>query len=333
MPVIAGDPPVFAACFNDRYLPHAATMIRSFAASAVTPSRWYLIADESVEPGELRQLLNFARSCGITAEPLDIPDELVAPFEDKARYPRSAWYRTALADALPGEGRLVYLDSDLIVLHDLKPLWETSLGEGHLFAALCTPSYAGSGVLNNERLGLPYSAGYFNSGVMVMDLALMRAEGFRERTAKYVQTTGRPELIFADQDALNVVFAGRWTPIDPKWNCLGTILLPFMIGGSWSDDIHHDRLVLERAARSPGVVHFDGPAIMKPWNKRCFNPFAPLYREYRAMTPWPLGVLEGRPRDAVLSKVPPRVQAKVWQYRLRRRRRRATAKHAPRTTR
>ena len=114
-----------------------------------------------------------------------------------------------------------------------------------------------------------------------------------------------------------MVLAGRWTALDPAWNCLSSILFPFVSGASWADDIHHDVLVLERAARSPAIVHFDGPVALKPWRRRSFHPFADLYRRYRAMTPWPLTELEGRRRDALLSRVPPRVQAKLWQLRLR----------------
>ena len=43
---------------------------------------------------------------------------------------------------------------------------------------------------------------------------------------------------------VNVVFAGEWTPLDPKWNCLTTILLPYVLGASWADDRHHDPVAL-----------------------------------------------------------------------------------------
>ena len=310
------DEPVLAACFNQAYLPHVAALLRSVATSTLRPTRWYLVGDESVEPAALRQLLDFARSCGMNAEPLRISEALVAPFEDVERYPRAVWYRTVLAEALPHERRLVYLDSDVLVLHDLQALWQTQLAEGHFFAALAHPSYGDTGMINTERLGLPHAAPYFNSGVMVMDLELMRSKGFRERTVEFVLSGGRPALVFPEQDAMNVVFADEWTPLDPRWNCLTTILLPFILGASWADDRHHDPVALERAARSPAIVHFEGPSLLKPWHRRCFNPFAHLYREYRAMTPWPLLKLDGRRRDAVLSRMPPRLQATVWRTRL-----------------
>jgi len=311
--------PVLAACFNRPYVPHVATMLRSYSESVSRPGRWYLVGDGSVDRDLLRQLLDFARACGITAEALRIPDELVAGFERgaSARYPRVAWYRAVLADALPHEDRLLYLDADMLVLHDLEGLWETQLGDGHLLGAVCHPSY-GTARIECLRLGLPPHAPLLNSGVMLMDLARMRAESFASGIRDFVVGAGRPELRYADQDAMNVVFAGRWTAVDPAWNCMNVILLPFVSGASWDDDIHHETYVLERAARSPAIVHFDGGKVMRPWHRRCFNPFTGLYRQYRSTTPWPLVELEGDRADVVLSRVPPRLQAKLWLLKHRR---------------
>jgi lipopolysaccharide biosynthesis glycosyltransferase len=310
--------PVLAACFNAPYVPHVATMLRSFAESANGPTRWYLVNDDSVSPAVLKRLLDFARDCGLTAESFSIPDDLVDGFQEGVtrKYPRIAWYRAVLADALAKEDRLLYLDSDLLVLHDLRALWDTALGEGDLFGAVAHPSY-GRASRECQRLGLPLDAPLLNSGVMVMDLAAMRSEEFAQRIQKFVLSPERPELRYADQDAMNVLFAGRWTSLDPTWNCMNVILLPFVAGASWADDIHHDAVLLERAARSPAVVHFEGATVFRPWHRRCFNPFTGLYRHYRSTTPWPLLELEGGRRDEFLSRLPPRAQAKVWQFRNR----------------
>jgi hypothetical protein len=111
---------------------------------------------------------------------------------------------------------------------------------------------------------------------------------------------------------MNILFAGRWTALDPTWNCSTSIVLPFVSGGSWSDDVHHDAATLERAARSPAIVHFEGARVLRPWHRRCFHPFAGLYRQYRAQTPWPLERLEGTRSDALMGLVPPRLQAELW---------------------
>ncbi|MBV9042840.1 MAG: hypothetical protein JOZ68_17705 [Acidimicrobiia bacterium] len=305
---------VLAACFNQKYVPQAATMLRSFADSVTTPARWYLVADDSVDQPTHDRLVDFARSRGLTAEAARIPDDLVAGFDDCGYLPRIAWYRAVLAEAFCDEDRLIYLDSDLLVLHDLRPLWEAKLRPGDYFGAIGQPSYGDAAILA-AGVGLSPDTPYFNSGVMLMDLALMRAEQFARRTREFAVSDDRPELPTADQCAMNALFNDRWTSLDPTWNCMSSIMLPFLFGAEWRDDRFHDAVTLERAARAPAVVHFEGPAVLKPWNARCFNPFADLYRTYRAETPWPLDALEGRRHDAWFARMSPRLQARVWQFR------------------
>lgn len=110
---------------------------------------------------------------------------------------------------------------------------------------------------------------------MLMDLNQMRRHGFSDRTREYVRSTDRPPLFYNEQDALNAVFGERWTPLDPVWNALTAVLLPFVEGGSWSTDAHHDAWTLERAARSPAIVHFEGAAMLKPWCARCLTRLRP----------------------------------------------------------
>jgi lipopolysaccharide biosynthesis glycosyltransferase len=236
-------------------------------------------------------------------------------------YPRIAWYRAVLADALEHEGRVVYLDSDVLVLHDPATLAQSALRPGDLFGAVCHPSY-GQAAAECARLRLPREAPLFNSGVMVMDLEGMRRERFAESIREFVQRPDRPVLRYADQDAMNIAYAGRWTQLDPAWNCLNVILQPFTAGASWADDVHHEPWVLERAARSPAIVHFEGAKVLRPWHRRCFNPFADLYRRYRATTPWPLKALDGTRQDDVLRHLPPRLQARLWALQQARARRR-----------
>src|SRR2546423_2040984 len=138
-------------------------MLRSFATSPTGPARWYLIDDGSVAPDVLDTLLEFARGCGIQAESLTMPDALVAGFDGCGPYPRIAWYRAVLADLLVQEDRVVYLDSDVLVLHDLGALWGTELGGGHLFGAVAHPSYA-AGRDECAPLGLAPDSPIFHSG-------------------------------------------------------------------------------------------------------------------------------------------------------------------------
>lgn len=309
-------PLTIASCCDRGYLPHLATAIRSVSLSGTAVGRWYLFFDDSVAAQDRDRLLSFATECGIAAEGRMIPAELLVGFPAERPSTPIVWLRPLLAELLPDEDCVLSLDCDTLVLHDLGPLWQTELDPGSYFAAVAQPTYRIPNPMH-ARLGIDSTIPYFNAGVMVMDLNLMRAEDFAERTRAFVSRRDRPELAYNEQDAVNLTFPGRWTALDPVWNAMTAVLMPFVEAGEWSSDIHHQAWVLERAARSPAIVHFEGAAMLKPWCHRCFNPFAPLYRELRATTPWPLQELEGGRGDALLSRAPVRAQFGVWLVQLK----------------
>ena len=62
-------------------------------------------------------------------------------------------------------------------------------------------------------LGAPY----FNSGVMIMDLAAFRKEGYGE---KVLQCVTSHAYRHHDQDGLNKVFMGNWSILPLRWNVI-----------------------------------------------------------------------------------------------------------------
>ncbi len=118
--------------------------------------------------------------------------------------------------------RVLYLDADVLVLESVAPLWELDMTS--------KPVAAVTNVLRPESIdrpnasGHPSSQGYFNAGVMLMNLDLMR----REETSRAVHEYGRAhadELIWRDQDAFNVVVGARREVLHPRWNCMNGMLV------------------------------------------------------------------------------------------------------------
>lgn len=68
--------------------------------------------------------------------------------------------------------RILYLDCDAIVRHNLNKLWSTTLDETEVIAAGIKPTVAQK---TRSRLNLPQDCYYYNSGVLLVDLAKWRA--------------------------------------------------------------------------------------------------------------------------------------------------------------
>ena len=109
---------------------------------------------------------------------------------------------------------MIYLDPDTLILNPISPLERLDL-EGNLFAAAAHTAFSQlTDPVNRVRLhsDSPIN-GYFNSGVLVMDLAAQRRELDPEDIFRYAADHAA-ELILPDQDLLNALYGSRVLPLD-----------------------------------------------------------------------------------------------------------------------
>ncbi|KAK9733754.1 hypothetical protein RND81_04G090000 [Saponaria officinalis] len=135
--------------------------------------------------------------------------------------------RNYLADILePCVRRVIYLDSDIIVVDDIVSLWNTSLGPHTIgapeychanFTKYFTPTFWSDPELSSAFSGrVPC---YFNTGVMVMDLVNWRENGYTRKIEKWMEIQ-RNERIYelGSLPPFLLVFAGHVAPIEHRWN-------------------------------------------------------------------------------------------------------------------
>lgn len=218
----------------------------------------------------------------------EIPPDRIAGLPVDSLFTAAMWYRIYLPELLPDVDRALYLDVDTIVVDSLAPLWQTDL-EGHYLAAVTNvlmPHHAH----RPEALGLSGPDEYFNSGVLLMNLAEMRRDACTAALRDYAIEKG-PEIEWPDQDTLSVVLGSRRLPLHPRWNVMNSLRFP------WSPEVFGQEVV-DEARREPGIRHFEGPGDNKPWHYMFEQDGRELYLRHRSKTPWPRCRLEGRtPRN------------------------------------
>ncbi|HEY4201225.1 MAG TPA: glycosyltransferase family 8 protein [Devosiaceae bacterium] len=141
--------------------------------------------------------------------------------------------------------RLIYLDCDVMVRAPIEALWETDLA-GTSLGGVIDPNRhkVMLGREFREKTGIfTYHEPYMNGGVLLIDLDRWAAADLVARTAQF-REQGLLEKLYYDQDIINLVFRGDWTPIDFRWNL--TNALP------------------EHEALEPHIVHYSGDR--KPWS-------------------------------------------------------------------
>lgn len=105
-----------------------------------------------------------------------------------------------IANVLSTKDKVLYIDSDVLVLHDLNKIYNTDI-EGKYLAAVKDPSWFFEN-MHVVELGLEDRGFYFNSGVMLMNLKKIREDNLVQKLEDYTNNNFRT---YMDQDALNVV--------------------------------------------------------------------------------------------------------------------------------
>jgi lipopolysaccharide biosynthesis glycosyltransferase len=164
--------------------------------------------------------------------------------------------------------KVLWLDSDLLVLADVGRLWDSDLGDHTLMAVQdsVVPHVSSRfGIASHRSQGLDPRAKYFNAGVMLLDLARWRDEDVCGQALAYLHRH-RGRVWFMDQEALNAVLADRWGELDPRWNRnVGVQTVRGSEEEAW-------------------ILHFSGN--LKPWRYRGRGRPHGLYYRHLDATAW-----------------------------------------------
>ena len=138
-----------------------------------------------------------------------------------ARYwTRAMYYRLLAAELLPRNlDRVLYLDPDILVINSVRALYDTELAGNLMAAATHTGLLAGiTDPVNRLRLENYEAEAYYNSGVLLMDLAAMRREVRPGDIFGYAREHA-DILLLPDQDVLNGLYGGQILGVDDSlWN-------------------------------------------------------------------------------------------------------------------
>jgi len=230
-------------------------------------------------------------------------NELISDsFHVNERVTKAGYLRLALDTIIPDDiDRVLYLDADTRVLAPLEPLLLNDL-EGYQFAAAHDMAQYQDDRLKEVRelLGMPETAGYFNSGVMLFDWQLTLKTGLLSDVRHYA-ASNPDKCRFYDQDALNAVSAGHWKALDPRWNLAAYY---FAMGG----------------AKTPWIKHYTGPKPWTKWRSPIWKADSAWFEQILKQSPWPEAYEQQTSREKF-------VMARENLRKLSRDRRRAVAYH------
>lgn len=178
---------------------------------------------------------------------------------------KSTMDRLMLPSLLPGIKKIVYLDMDIIVNHDIKELYDMPTSEKGVLAKssimkgyttvgdlIGNWAYDKNSLIEAIQGKVDLNATTFNAGVLVLDLEKLRKNNFEHIVLDLVQ-----KFRLNDQLALVMYANGDYEKLPCYWNVFA----------------HHEDV------ENPHIIHWAGP--IKPWNFFHSVPYKSYWKKYR----------------------------------------------------
>lgn len=255
---------------NENYIPHLNVMLSSLLYS--NPDEYFRIY--LLHSGVRNQMLGATeRILGnrgkLTA--IQVLDTRLENAPTSARYPCEIYYRIFAAKYLPQNlERIIYLDPDLIVNKSLRKLYAMDMRDYYFAAASHTGPVLRK--FNEVRLDMEEESPYINSGVMLMNLQLLRKEQRYEDVFNFIEKK-KILLILPDQDIISSLYGSKIYALDPfRYNMTEALYqrhVPF-----------EKDLSLNWVREHSVIIHYCGRN--KPWKDTYIGKLNVFYAEAKA---------------------------------------------------
>jgi lipopolysaccharide biosynthesis glycosyltransferase len=172
-----------------------------------------------------------------------------------------------LPDLIPHQDKVLYFDSDVLIQKDLSDLFEINIDDYYAGVVKDIPLIDND--LNIEN--------YFNSGVMLLNLKLMRENNIPTALLNIRKSTDN--LTFVDQDCFNILFEKKVKLLPMKYNCFYNFFLRFRdkytldyinkcFGTHYSslENIKKDSCIIHLAGYDKPWIYFDS-VFAREWDE------------------------------------------------------------------
>lgn len=225
----------------------------------------------SIPEEELSTLRGYIEGLGQSLTVLTVQEDWFANAPVLLHYTKAMYYRLLAYKFLPAElDRILYLDPDILIVNPIDELYNTSL-DGYLYAAVYHNKVSRKEV-NRLRLKTYDIKEYFNSGVLLMNLALQREKINEEEIYSFIIRC-KNRLICPDQDVLNALYGRGIKTVDEFRFNYDTRFYQY------NKLLRNGALDAEYIMRNTSILHFCGKK--KPWQKNYAGVFHALYLHYQ----------------------------------------------------
>lgn len=260
---------------DDKFLMPCGVLMTSVFENNKNEQIEFHIITESLTKSSIDSLQNIADNYKQRLSIVFVEKTLFDDYPTNTYISTAAYNRILAAKILPsGMKRCLYLDADMIVIGNIRELYNANMNNAAVGVII---DQSGDDIRHFNRLDYNWEKGYFNSGLLLMDLDVWREKELSNKVLNYIDSH-KSKLQFHDQDALNAVLYDYTYYFPMKYNMQFSFLYknPFIAKSRWKD--------MCEAAEQPVIIHYTNK--IKPWHRECIHPYKGIWFEYYKNTEW-----------------------------------------------
>ena len=265
---------------DNKYIPYCGIMLTSvFENNKDADVHAYVLIDEPLSKKNRVKMDCLANRYKQTIHFVTVDNSMLQqyPTKDMPYWSIAMYYRLFAADLLPNIDKILYFDCDIIVTGSLKGLYNIDLKDKAVTAAEDIFTYTD---IRQNTLGYPVNAGYFNSGVLLMNLTFWRKHNICRQCFHFL-SQNYDKLSANDQDVLNAVLWDKRERLPLIYNYQLQFLSKYFF------DLQNDEMrkeVLDSYSKAV-VIHY--AYAIKPWSILFYKkPFFKEWEYYKNISPW-----------------------------------------------
>lgn len=210
---------VFAT--DDKYIPFLAVAIESLVDNSSKDNYYSIKILHTDVSKENKKKIEKYETENVSIEFVDL-NYYIEKVKDKLYtrdyYTNTTYFRLFLPELYPQYNKVLYLDSDIVILDDIAKLYNINMGD-NLVAAAPDDIIQSNKVFQDyveKVVGVSDYKHYFNAGVLLMNLDQLRKFKFQEKFLYLLSTI--KFSVAQDQDYLNRLCKGRVKLLSVAWD-------------------------------------------------------------------------------------------------------------------